>query len=152
MDFFSVIRLIFSANKKIRESSNNEKSRHAAYNYLKEKYKLSDLKDGFTNFGYSGHGFSYFDEEWVKIATDILQKIINKKRVDEELYSLCGEIIMFLLLFDYYPLSSSAQIYPITNKLRKVNETETHKSLLEMSRGRGSEYALRLIQNELGQL
>jgi hypothetical protein len=153
MEFITALKLLHiasMASKSFLSSSKEEKASEASKNYLRIKYNLGQyhsINQSWALVGGSGGFYSYGDE-WVDSVTNVLRKIMRKSEIDEELYILCGELAMFATVIDH-TLDFEGKPRILFQHLNELNGTETYISLIEMGRGRGSDYALKLIKNEL---
>jgi hypothetical protein len=127
-----------------------QKAQDAAEAFLRAKYSLSAPKEvhkgNTTNFPIIKTQLS---SDWEMAVRRVCSSIQTSYSIDQATCENCADLAMFVTAFDRYQSESYSTLYESVSKLAG---TETYKSLLEMGRGRGGEYALQLIKTEISHL
>lgn len=121
--------------------------RKSVESYLFRKYGLAvtiahnrALTGG--SFGQGGQYYQ-FDGPWWPTLASLYERISTADEVTDDFRIVCGDFALFLFHGDYQ-LDA-----PIRDVFRTLVGTQTYVSLVEMGRGRGDLYALKIIQQEL---
>ncbi len=144
---------LFGILTKIASSWSNftkrESDFHASLAELEKKYALPYPVwwcHGRTNI-------ATFDDSWLRTFDLVIDRLTSKNTVDAECCQLCGDIVMFCNVLDdnvWIDRWDSKRNYrPVFGRIREFRDTQTFLSIVEMSRGRGIDYALALINKEL---
>lgn len=117
--------------------------------YLIEKYSLTKPETHFYGPLAPGGRDSYTacGPDWTRAANNVLNIVMTETDPTEWCCIACGELAMFIRVIE--PYNHDHVAVPLQERLRALRGGETYKSLLEMGRGRGGNYALQLIQREL---
>jgi hypothetical protein len=145
---------LFGLLGKIASSwSNYTKREYAYYSSGAELKKKYDLPVPVYGKSHGGADEAMYDDVWLRTFDSIIDCLSAKDTVDAQCCELCGDIVMFCNVFDdnvwINSCDSKGNYRPVFRRIRKFRDTQTFLSVVEMSRGRGSDYALALIKKEL---
>lgn len=149
MTYIQAISLVVNASTGIFAWFKRQKADKLVEEYLKDKYKLSSpgTKVWATSMSYGESKVSFLKDDWATVIGQISDSIQNHQRVDESFCELCADLALFITIVHRHEMGcAGSRLY---DALIAMHGGETHKSLLEMGRGRGGDYALTLIQREL---
>jgi len=148
---WKILKFFFTEDEEFKE-------RKHATTYLTEKYALTPVEQvhyGLSSSYAPGEERYICGETWEKAVVDILQQISTSSTVTAEVMETCGDLALFMIVLEgkYRDRITSDEWWEDQEKGRKwavlSRHSETFKSLYELSRGRGNDLALGLIQSEL---
>jgi len=127
------------------------------------KYQLSPVQRvsyGIPSQYGTGDTFYVCDSTWEIALARLLHTIISSTVVTEPVMVACGDVALFVIVLqgkERFAQSESERPGLLFSGGKKrpywllgpLGESETWKSLMEMSRGRGNDFALKLIRQEL---
>lgn len=147
----SLATKLFSAFSQYSKKVKEEK---VFADFLTNKYRLPPIKEVGRVGGQYGGGYSYeiCSQEWENKLAELVHKVMIARHVDDEVMGICGDLALFIVILPDRRKQDEGPCYGESGPysyLRPLQNTETWRSLLEMGRGRGGDYALRLIQREL---
>jgi hypothetical protein len=158
MDYVSVIKLLLGAGPGLFAFLARQRAIRAAEDYLRAKYSLGSTKSihlGSTTMAPIIR--TYVGREWTGAITGLLTAIKGFASTDESLCMMCGELAMFIRVLESHAVrgeyinDDSGKYEDRYQQMKDLISSETYTSLLEMGRGRGGDYALKLIRTELGE-
>jgi len=146
----TVLTLLVNSTKGILALIKRERARTAARDYLRAQYGLSEPVDSSAGYTFSGWTrWLAYGDDWSRAVLDSINVIMAKRSPDDECYRRCGELAMFVSVIEIGNIHINGDPKPLHTTLKDLENTDTYRSLLEMGRGRGGDYALKLIQQEL---
>lgn len=147
MEYLTVLGMVINAGPGIFKHFERQRAKQAAWSYLEAKYTLPVPDQRTMGSGFLGHSTSWrLTGRWEQAVRDVCRGILSHELPSESCCILCGDLGLFITVTEYF--DSSDQLMKDFEKLKKA---DTYQSLLEMGRGRGADYALKLIKQELRQ-
>jgi hypothetical protein len=148
------ITLFLSLLGKVASSFKQFDAHYASRAELMQEFSLLEPVYG-KSLG--GANLATFDDVWLRAFDSVIYRLAAKISVDAECSEWCGDIVMFCNVLDdniwIDRWDNKGNYRPVFGRIREFRNTKTFLSVVEMSRGRGSDYALALINKELpGQL
>lgn len=154
MNPFVLFGLVGKAISFYSNLSKENKQREASEQLLAEKYSLPPVTEAGRVGSQYGGGYSYriCSQEWEDRFAELIRMVISAPSASEPMMEVCGDIARFLVVLpgshkrDEGPCYGQAGPYGYTEKLRN---SDTMHSLVEMGRGLGGGYSLKIIQGEI---
>ena len=138
----------------ISQYSKERKEINALADLLTKKYQLPPVNEvGRVGSQYGG-GYSYeiCSQEWENKVAEIVQSILAAPHVNDAVMEHCGDLALFIVALRYKRKRDEGPCYGEASPyeyLTRLATTETWQSLLELGRGRGGDYSLKLVKTEL---
>jgi hypothetical protein len=146
----SIASKLFSSSSR---HSKEVKEVSAFAGLLADKYQLPAVKEVGRFGSQYGGGYSYeiCSQEWENQLAEVVKQVLAADHVNDAVMELCGDLALFIVVLRYKRKRDEGPCYGEASPyeyLRPLQTTETWQSLLEMGRGRGGDYSLKLIKTE----
>jgi hypothetical protein len=150
MNPFSLFGLLPKIASSWSDFTKRESAYYSSSAELKKKYNLPDPVYGKSLGGATD---ATYDDVWLRTFDSLVDRLAGKSTVDAQCCELCGDIVMFCNVLDdnvwIDRWDNKGNYRPVFGRICEFRDTQAFLSVVEMSRGRGSDYALALINKEL---
>ena len=152
MDYLTILSMMAKAASGILSNMKKEKARKEGEAYLKTKYRLTNKE---VNVGFTMRLMEMaYPDEWEKTLFAMLQRILSARTMSLPLSEVCGDLYIMIAVIGYGPhkLTTTGDFQLGHYRyLRSLQGSQTHESIQDLARGRGSDITVQIVQKELRQ-